>query len=543
MPSLSELENQSRETTTNGALNNRSVVFHYAALSADDASTSRLSWNFINTDSGEEEGDDNGGIDRSDIIAVLDLNSPDIPVNGHASLVRHDSETENDLVSSYKILALQRVNQPAEDTTVQDTEIGDSDAGSNKSTDPKIETPPRLTFRSFIARNLPSEFLEDFSPLRQRPSYLTIPSNADKSPNLHIIVSILSGTRLAHGFFEDIVQPTLSNLGITPDQYIVHETESAHTVTDLTRSIFLPRAQDGVQQTIILLSGDGGVVDAVNGLLSSKRSDHYVQPLIGLLALGTGNALAHSMNIVNDSTLGLSNLLKGAPRALPLFLARFSPGSVLLVDEGRSTENLHITDEQGSGAIYGAVVCSWGFHAALVADSDTVEYRKFGAKRFQMAGKEALYPSDGSPPHAYKARVSLIKRAQGNPYSYNYELVARDSHSYILATLVSNLEKGFTISPESRPLDGRLRVIHFGHMSGDDIMGLMTLAYQGGLHVQEPTVSYEEVEGLRIDFANGFETDARWRRICVDGKIVRVPEYGWTEVRNVDGGVVDVVYA
>jgi hypothetical protein len=71
------------------------------------------------------------------------------------------------------------------------------------------------------------------------------------------------------------------------------------------------------------------------------------------------------------------------------------------------------------------------------------------------------------------------------------------------------------------------------------VMKIMTGAYQGGKHVEDPRVGYETIDGLRIEFD---EQDARWRRICVDGKIVRVEQGGWVVVRSGAGkGVVDLI--
>ncbi|OCL14666.1 hypothetical protein AOQ84DRAFT_15131 [Glonium stellatum] len=111
---------------------------------------------------------------------------------------------------------------------------------------------------------------------------------------------------------------------------------------------------------------------------------------------------------------------------------------------------------------------------------------------------------------------------------------------YVLATLVGQLERGFTISPASRPLDGCFWLVHFGPVDGAEVMRIMGLAYQGGLHVKEPGVGYEEIEGLRIEFG-GLEEEARGRRVCVDGKIVVVEKEGWVEFRKEKRRVLDVV--
>ncbi|KAK3076147.1 hypothetical protein LTS18_013802, partial [Coniosporium uncinatum] len=198
------------------------------------------------------------------------------------------------------------------------------------------------------------------------------------------------------------------------------------------RDFFLPRANAGITQRIILLSGDGGIVDAVNVLMFS-RSSSYAPPIISLLPFGTGNALAHSSGITQDSTFGLSTLARGKPQRLPLLKATFSPGARLLEDEGTTAETLphsmSSTTPEGRQtivpSIYGAVVASWGLHAALVADSDTSEYRKHGVERFQMAAKENLYPPNGSLPHEYRATVSVLRTPAANAGEEVWEPIPR----------------------------------------------------------------------------------------------------------------------
>jgi diacylglycerol kinase family enzyme len=360
----------------------------------------------------------------------------------------------------------------------------------------------------------------------------------DRSRAIHVIVSIKSGTCRASEFFECDVEPFLASLGLSKsNDYKVHTTSSATTVTELTTSIFVPEANKGNGQLIILLSGDGGIVDIVNGLLAVPHSELYKPPVLSIIPLGTGNALAHSTGITNDNTWGLSSLARGQPRQLPLLKATFSPGARLLTHE--STQEEPLATEDGKQIMYGAVVCSWGLHAGLVADSDTVEYRKYGVERFSMAAKEALHPSDGSEPHKYKAVVSVLRAGDG-PEAERWQKIQRDEHMYILATLVSNLEKTFTISPASKPFEGRLRLVHFGPSTGEEVMRVMGMAYQGGKHVEDPLIEYEDIEGLRIEF-KGLEEDKKWRRICVDGKIVRVESDGWVEVRKEGHRVVDVL--
>jgi diacylglycerol kinase family enzyme len=355
-----------------------------------------------------------------------------------------------------------------------------------------------------------------------------------ESQETHVILSTGSGHRKADDFFNQCVHPLLATL--YPEHhkgFHIHTTQSADSVLELATNVFFSKANQGTRLRIIVLSGDGGIVDLVNGLSSHSTSAAYVAPQIVLLPLGTANALYHSINVAKDNTWGLAALASPRSRPLPMFTASFSPGARLLVDEARGEEELPKDATSGHPTLHGAVVCSWGMHASLVADSDTAEYRKFGVERFKMAAKEALYPADGSLPHPYKAQVSLLKGGE-------WEVLAPKEHMYVLVPMVSHLEEPFCISPGSKPLDETMHIVYFGPTNGDEAMRLMGLAYQGGKHVDEAAIRYEAIDGLRIDF-QGREEDGRWRRICVDGKIVRVESDGWVEMRKDGRRVLDVV--
>lgn len=371
--------------------------------------------------------------------------------------------------------------------------------------------------------------MHDFSPDGNTGLYTRMTTS--DSQNFHVMVSTGSGTGQTTNVWEQLLKPFLDLFG-GEEKYQLHFTASETSISEFTHSVLLPQANAGVTQSLILLSGDGGLVDVANTLLSEPHSQQYQKPSIAILPLGTGNALAHSSGITKDKTSGLSSLIRGHPKEIPLFSATFSPGARLLANEAR--EELELPTYDKVPTCHGAVVCSWGLHAGLVADSDTAHYRQFGAERFQMAAKEALYPADSSLPHAYRGTLSILRSS-----SEDWVKLDRTEHAYVLATLVSQLERGFHISPASQPLDGKLRLIDFGPMSGDEVMQLLTGAYHGGKHVEDDRVSYQEILGLRIEFD---EEDARWRRVCIDGKIVRVEQGGWVEVKNGAGeGLVDLV--
>ena len=224
---------------------------------------------------------------------------------------------------------------------------------------------------------------------------------------------------------------------------------------------------------------------------------------------------------------------------MPTFKVTFSPGAVLLVDEGRGTEEIPTDDDddgEGKGVVRGAVVASWGLHASLVAESDTAAYRRYGSERFAMAAGELLDPADGSESHRYRGRITTFcKGKDGGEVARVWE---RREHMYVLVTMVSNMEAGLRISPESKMLDGQLRVVSWKPLGSGEVKRIFGMAFDNGKHVGHDDVEYEAVEGVRIEIE---EAEERWRRVCVDGKIVRVPEGGWVEVRREGTEVVDLV--
>jgi diacylglycerol kinase family enzyme len=375
--------------------------------------------------------------------------------------------------------------------------------------------PERVYLKKIDIRSLPTE-LSTFVTII--PSHL----RQDNKTAIQVVISTGSGTGKAKTIYQDAVQPLFTYLGITNPE--VYETESTQTITDLARSNFLERAHNGVPQTIILLSGDGGLVDILDVFYKSKRTIS-VPPNLVLIPCGTGNAMASSIGLRSGPLPGLSTLLQGSASPVPVFAAKFSPGSRLVIDEGRQRVPIDI-DEVDRQTLYGAVVASWGLHAALVADSDTAEYRKFGVDRFKLAANELLYPSDGTPSHRFKGKITITTSDGTNE---TRQAVEELEHMYALATLVPRLEKEFLISPDSVPLSGQMKLVRFGPMSPEEAMHLMTLAYQGGQHVLESTVTYVDIEEVRIDFQ---EDEERWRRICIDGKIVAVERDGWVELHK-----------
>ncbi len=102
--------------------------------------------------------------------------------------------------------------------------------------------------------------------------------------------------------------------------------------------------------------------------------------------------------------LGLRTLFRGTAAPLPTFRATFSPGSRLVSYDSPS-------DPAAVDHLLGAIVASYGFHAQLVWESDTPEYRRHGDKRFGMVAQElaqdvARVPRGRGDPHGKRGACS-----------------------------------------------------------------------------------------------------------------------------------------
>ncbi|RYO82812.1 hypothetical protein DL764_009551 [Monosporascus ibericus] len=389
--------------------------------------------------------------------------------------------------------------------------------------------------------------------VEQIPEYL----RGGPSRKVHVLVSTGAGTGRALAFYEAALQPLLDTLGFASSEgghgpsaqaesdnrgnrYDLVITKDAQSIGQFAQDL----NEGGPEQeaiemdhTVILLSGDGGIVELLNGKArtDSGSRTQIRTPLVAVLPLGTGNALFNSLHkpvkpvggptAPSGLVQGLRTLLTGAAAPLPSFEVAFSRGSRLITYTSADGEEADKVKQRADAVSHlrGAIVASYGFHSQVVWESDTPAYRAHGAKRFGMVAQELLRES-----HAYSAEVEITRPGEER------KRVERDGHAYVLATLVSNLEETFTISPASRPLDGRLRLVHFGDVGGERTMDIMMRAYDGGRHVDmrwageggggpEERVGYDEIAEVRL---TTLERDPRWRKVCVDGTIVEIPQGG-----------------
>ncbi|ODV82835.1 hypothetical protein CANARDRAFT_30553 [[Candida] arabinofermentans NRRL YB-2248] len=314
---------------------------------------------------------------------------------------------------------------------------------------------------------------------------------------IHIVDSIRSGNRnVAKDAYNILLRPLLTDLGV---EFKYHATTSnTYISSDLIDLINFE-----VPNLIIFISGDTSISEFIDGVYSHSNIPNF-DILISNLPMGTGNAFAHSINhstclkSIESLLVSESNQLK-----LPVYRALFSDGSTL---NGSIVEQVHFF-----------IVGSWCLHACLVADSDDDELRaKYGSKRFGIAAERLLVENP-----IFKGSVKLI--------GSNGDVVLKPTGSkmgYFVLASVSNFEKTFKISPDSKVYDQSLHLIYFDHLQNtDDTMQIMKEVYDNGSHIKDPRVTYLEMDtdhSIELSFDPEMSSDTRFCRICLDGRIVTV---------------------
>jgi diacylglycerol kinase family enzyme len=187
--------------------------------------------------------------------------------------------------------------------------------------------------------------------------------NRLRSANVYVVVSTLSGAGLAVTAFDNLLQPLLKQFNIP---FSVHKSHSKTSHQEFLKLITFSPDQENI---IVIFGGDTMIYDFLNSVPNNQNLSSSHRITICPIPCGTGNALAMS--------LGTISIPIGITKALGISETFPQPLPVLKVT---------IRERDIERVIWGTVVCSWGLHASLVADSDDPEMRRqYGANRFTVS--------------------------------------------------------------------------------------------------------------------------------------------------------------
>lgn len=340
-----------------------------------------------------------------------------------------------------------------------------------------------------FANNNYAAFLSDTVDLDpSTPEVKTVPKHLS-GRRVYIIDSINSGTgRIAPqtDIYLAILRPAFDYLHVN---YKYIKTTSPTTICDFARTF------EESDVTVIFISGDTSITEFVNAL---PESPSLRKLTLFPIPAGTGNSIALSLGYATVAT-SVRVLLSSHEEPLPLnlYLAKFP-----------QLATSSIPSDPNNCELVFLVVLSWGFHAALVADSDTPEMRKLGLERFKVAAKMNL-----EKVQCYPGKTSVEGQTIDGPYAY------------WLVTLAQRFEPTFEILPHGSIKNDSLYLVLFNSEDGSEskyIMDIMMQVYDQGSHVKNPKVTYRQVRKtmkLLIDPTAAGST----HRFCLDGSIVSLP--------------------
>ncbi|KAJ3043162.1 hypothetical protein HDV00_005778 [Rhizophlyctis rosea] len=328
----------------------------------------------------------------------------------------------------------------------------------------------------------------------------------------------------------------------------------------------------GRELTVVSIGGDGLIHEIVNGLLSAIKSSSTTLPKItlGIVPAGSGNAIATTLGITTPEYAAF-HIIKGH-QTVALKVASVHVGQATV--EGSRIRWAGATDNELLPPIlkYSLVVVSWGLHAQIVRQSESL--RMLGNKRFKVAAYAQIALNQQYPGVLYLQDAQILDRAPSNastePHftpignASNSSDVLFQPHngddgkvtnfSYFVSTKQSSLEPGFKIAPHAHPSQPTLDLVLCTSPDRSHVIEMLTKAGQGGAHASLPFVHYVRTKGWTLlpSTAAGRSKqglvervvggkDERVHDLCVDGEMVQVEDGGAVWVRTVEGELGNVL--
>ncbi|XP_020599286.1 sphingosine kinase 2-like [Phalaenopsis equestris] len=200
-----------------------------------------------------------------------------------------------------------------------------------------------LEMPSEVVANIWSERLRKYIDSLGRPK------------RLFIIMNPYSGKKYARSIFRTKIRPLLLAANII---YTLHETEHKLHAQELAYKLDLSK-YDG----IVCVSGDGVLLEVVNGLLQREDWVTAIKLPLGIIPAGTGNGLAKSILGAAGEHYSIENatfvVIRGHKRALDV-----------------------TTVLQGKTKFFSTLMLSWGLIADI--DIESEKYRWMGSTRLDF---------------------------------------------------------------------------------------------------------------------------------------------------------------
>ncbi|KAJ8497591.1 hypothetical protein OPV22_008143 [Ensete ventricosum] len=342
--------------------------------------------------------------------------------------------------------------------------------------------------------------------------------------NLFIIVNPFSGKKCARTVFKKEIRPLLAAADI--DCTII-ETKHRNHAQEITKSLDLLK-YDG----IVCVSGDGVLVEVVNGLLNREDWATAIKVPLGVIPAGTGNGMVKSLLDPAGDLCSIPNatfaVIRGHKRSLDV--------AIVL---------------QGEKKFFSVLLLIWG----LVADVDieSEKYRWMGSPRFDIYALLRImklrkyhgcvhfvpapgYEAYGEPVKQvdnFKGHILLSKQDQGGDtkvMSCGYQgpeislegLEWRSIVGPFISIWVNNVSfsaENYNPAPKAKFSDGCLDVIIVRNCPKSALLGMM-LKMSDGSYVTSPYVMYLKVKAFQLEPGKRVGHPTKGGIIDSDGEVI-----------------------
>jgi len=315
---------------------------------------------------------------------------------------------------------------------------------------------------------------------------------------LLVFVNPFGGKKTARKIFQEEVKPLFEDANI---QLEIQETKYQLHAKEIVRSMDVSK-YDG----IVCVSGDGILVEVVNGLLEREDWKTAIKLPIGMVPAGSGNGM-------------IKSLLE------PVGLPCSATSATISIIRGRTRSLDVATISQGTTKFFSVLMLAWG----LVADIDieSEKFRWMGSARFDIYGLQRIIclrqyhgrilfvPAPGFESYGQRASCSIDKEPSGSDKTLVYQgpdsklenLDWREMKGPFVSVWLHNVPWGAEntlAAPDAKFSDGFLDLIVMKDCPKLALLSLMT-KLSDGTHVQSPYASYLKVKafvlepGARID--------------------------------------------
>ncbi|KAE8728630.1 Sphingosine kinase 2 [Hibiscus syriacus] len=326
---------------------------------------------------------------------------------------------------------------------------------------------------------------------------------------LLIFVNPFGGKKSATKIFSEDVKPYLedadihitligslyidfdNHMNFSETKHQLHAKEVAKTM-DLSK-------YDG----IVCVSGDGILVEVVNGLLEREDWSAAIKMPIGLIPAGTGNGMVKSLLHAAGEPCSASN-------------------AILTVIRGYKRSLDVATISQGKTRFFSVLMLAWGLIADI--DIESEKYRWMGSARIDFYAVQRVFCL-----RHYNGRISFVPAPgfedYGEPTSYHGESTRRKPNSRVgpfVSIWLHNVPWGgedIMAAPDAKFSDGYLDLIMLKDVPKLALLSLMSNMNDGN-YIKSPHITYIKVKAFLLEPGARVDDPTKEGIIDSDGEVI-----------------------